>query len=329
MIIAGDVGGTKTRLALYSRQNSGLTREFVKQYQSKAFPRFRDMVRQFVEESRISVDTACFGVPGPVIDGAVNVTNLPWQISETELSTALGIRKIKLVNDLVATASGVPHIDPKDLVTLHEGRPVKEKKVMAVIAPGTGAGHGFLHFVDGVAHAVASEGGHADFAPTNELEIQLLQYLLKKYTRASYERVICGPGLVNVYNFLKDSGFAKESDQVAERMNSEDPAAVISCAGIEGKDELCIKALDIFASVLGSQAGNLVLTFMATSGAYLGGGIPPKILPKLQDGTTVGAYLHKGRLSDVVMSTPLYVIMDDFAALLGAAHIADAMAPST
>lgn len=321
-ILAGDIGGTKTRLALYSREGERLIRNDLRQYDSRHYPKFRDIVTKFLAEVSTQIDCACIGVAGPVVGGAVRAVNLPWHISESELSANLGVSRVRLVNDLVATTAAVPCFGPDDILTIHEGKPGLERHVAAVIAPGTGLGQGFLHWVDGIPHAVASEGGHADFAPTNELEASLLRFLIKKFQRASYERVLSGPGLVNIYQFLKESAFAPETEEVAGRLREEDAPAVISEFGLSGKDALCSKALDVFCSVLGAQAGNLMLTLMATGGVYLGGGIPPKILPRISGGILIAAYLCKGRLSKLVASTPLYLIRDDHAALLGAASIA-------
>lgn len=323
MILAGDVGGTKTRLAIYETGAGGLERKSLRRYESRSFHKFRDIVRKFQEDVPSSISAVCIGVPGPVIGGRVKVTNLPWELVESELAEDLGVTRVKLVNDLAATTAAIPCFRPEDLVVVHEGKPGVKTGVSAVVAPGTGLGQGFLHVVDGVPQILASEGGHADFAPTNDTEIELLRYLLRKYQRASYERVLSGPGLINVYNSLKESDAAEESPEVARSIAEEhDPAAVISRFGLDDSDTLCSKALDVFASVLGAQAGNMVLTVMATDGIYLGGGIPPRIVPKITSGILAASYLSKGRLSKLVAATPLYLIRDDHAALLGAASIA-------
>jgi len=325
MLLAGDIGGTKTRLAFFEHKGPELQCQELKQYDSQAFAHFRDMVRDFLRESSANPEAACFGVPGPVLEGVVQTVNLPWRLSESELESTLKLTRLRLVNDLVATASALPYLKPENLEVIHEGKPGLSKEVAAVLAPGTGLGQAFLHWVSGQAYVVASEGGHADLAPTNELEIQLLSWLLRKFQRVSYERVLSGPGLVNVYNFLKDINYAPESKEVFSRMQCEDPAHVISHFGLQEKDQLCSKALDIFCAILGAQAGNLALTLMATAGVYLGGGIPPKIIPKIKNAGLTAAYLSKGRLSKIVAAIPLYVIKDDRTALLGAAHIADSL----
>lgn len=326
MILAGDVGGTKVRLALYEFEKDVLARKDVETFVSREFSSLEDVAMQFLTDRQTSVDCACIGVPGPVSEGRVQLTNLPWAIEEQAISKALNIRKVRLVNDLAATSHAVPRLTGEHLVELHSGKPPdKEHTVQAVLAPGTGLGQGFLTWHAGEFTVHASEGGHVDFAPTSDIQIELLQYLRKKHKRVSAERVLCGPGLVNIYSFLKESGYAPEPEALRSRMQKEDPAAVISQTGQSGEFEICEKALDIFTAALGAQAGDLVLTLMATGGVYLGGGIPPKILKKLSDGTLLDSYLNKGRLSRLVEDTALYVIQDDHAALMGAAYIAAAL----
>lgn len=323
MILAGDVGGTKTRLAIYSENGKELVRGETKRYESAKFPGLKEIVKEFFASvGNLRVTQACFGVPGPVSEGIAKTTNLPWTLSELELSKALDIPKVKLINDLAAVASAIPYFSEDELLTLHPGTKDRDKSFFAVLAPGTGLGAAFL-FHDGVKyHPLPSEGGHQDFAPNSEMEMELLRYLWKTYPHVSLERVLCGSGLLNIYNFLKDTGYAPEPPELKKRFSEEAAPAVISNAGLKGEFELCTRALDIFASCLGAEAGNLVLTLMCTGGVYLGGGIPPKITPKLSEGVTVKSYLEKGRLSNVVQKTPLYVIKDDHAALLGSAYLA-------
>ncbi len=322
MILAGDTGGTKTRLALYEQSQGKLLRRQTETFVSGDFPSLEEIIRTFLSKNHISVKKACFGVPGPIVAGRAQSTNLPWLTDEAHIVRALGIASVKLVNDLVATTSSIPFLSPDDLLTVHQGLPTGRETTFGVLAPGTGLGQAFLYKQGEQFIALPSEGGHADFAPNNEIEIALLKYLLAKFRRVSYERVLCGPGLVNIYNFLKDTGVAAEPPELKKRMAEENPAVVISAAGQSGEFAICVQALDIFASILGAQAGNLVLTMLATGGIYLGGGIPPKISQKLMDGTAVAAYVNKGRLSDFVKAVPLYVIRDDHAALLGSAYLA-------
>ena len=338
MFLAGDIGGTKTRLALYQMENGRLIRQNIDTFASQDYRSLEEVVQIFLERQKTLVTKSCFGVPGPVVNGEAHATNLPWKLNEKQISQSLNIPTVRLINDLVATAAAVPNLTSDKLLTLHEGKlfntakkglqnnhskmPEMEDVTFGVLAPGTGLGQAFIYNSSGQRHIIASEGGHADFAPTSEIEIGLFQYLKLKYNRVSYERILSGPGLVNIYNFLKDTGFAPEPPELEKRLREEDSGMVITTTGKTGEYELCVKTLDIFASVLGAQAGNMVLTLMATGGIYLGGGIPAGIYKKLADGTTVNSYLNKGRLSYLVKNTPLYVILDDHTALLGAAYIA-------
>lgn len=322
MILVGDVGGTKTRLALYESKKGKMIRVEKEDFASGEYQGLEAIINDFLSKRKITVSAACFGVPGPVTNGESNATNLPWFLSERRIQEQTPVQKVKLVNDLVALTSAVPHLAADELATLYEGRNADKHAPRAVLAPGTGLGQAFLYFDGARYHVHASEGGHTDFAPNNEMEIELLKYLQKKFGHVSYERVLCGPGLVNIYQFLKDRGFAPEPPELRARLEKTDAAAVISSAGQSGEFELCVKALEMFASMLGAKAGNLVLTLLTTGGVYLGGGIPPKISKKLADGAFLKSYLDKGRLRPLVEKTPVYMIKDDHAALLGAAHIA-------
>jgi glucokinase len=338
MILAGDVGGTKTRLAFCRLEDGRIIRQQTDTFVSRDYSCLEEVVRNFINKYGVSVTKSCFGVPGPVVNGEAKATKLPWHFKEEQISKDLNIPTVKLVNDLVATAAAVPHLMPEDLYVLHEGEPSGStienqpqnrnkgsgngETTIGVLAPGTGLGQAFVYTKAGQRYIMASEGGHADFAPTNEVEVKLFQYLKTKHDHVSYDRILSGPGLNSIYTFLKDTGFAPEPPELEKRLREEDPGKVITTTGKTGEYELCVKTLDIFASILGAQAGNMVLTLMATGGIYLGGGIPAGIYKKLADGTTVNSYLNKGRLSYLVKNTPLYVIMDDHAALLGAAYIA-------
>jgi glucokinase len=322
MILAGDTGGTKTRLALYEEQQGKLMRRQTETFASGDFSSLEEIIRTFLSKNHITVKKACFGVPGPVVAGRAESTNLLWVTDEAHIARTLGINSVKLVNDLVATTSAIPFFAAEDLLILHQGMPTGRETTFGVLAPGTGLGQAFLYKQGNQFLPLPSEGGHADFAPNTEIEIALLKYLRNKFGRVSYERVLSGPGLINIYNFLKDTGVVAEPPEMKKRMAEENPAAVISAAGQSGEFAICVQALDIFAAILGAQAGNLALTMLTTGGVYLGGGIPPKIVQKLIDGIVVKAYLSKGRLSDFVKAIPLYVIRDDHAALLGSAHLA-------
>ncbi len=338
MFLVGDVGGTKVRLALYELVDGELMRRQTEKFMSSDYASLDEVVRLFLDKNRTSVTISFFGVPGPIINGEAQAANLPWTLNEEQLSRALDIPDVTLVNDLVATAAAIPYLTPKDLFTLHPGggstlqessgdsKPSRvlgaDGRVFGVLAPGTGLGQAFLSTHLGEHSFWASEGGHADFAPTSQIEVELFTYLTSHYSHVSYERVLSGPGLVNIYQFLRDRGGGEEPPELRKRLDEEDPSYVISSSGCEGLYDLCVQALEIFASILGAQAGNMVLTMLATGGIYIGGGIIVNVYKKLAEGITVAAYLRKGRLSHVVESTPLHVILDDHAALLGAATLA-------
>jgi len=292
MFLAGDIGGTKTLMGLYECEDKKLNEIITKRYSSQAFSSLEEIIDLFLKENNVKVDKACFGVPGPVVNGSVKSTNLPWTMDEKVIAEKLSITKVKLVNDLVAMSSAVPYFSESDLITLYEGKEGTRTDVFVVLAPGTGLGQATIIKFDDKFHVLPSEAGHVDFAPLDDIQIELLKYLRKKFGRVSIERVASGEGIVNIFNYLVDTGYEKVSEKIIEKMSNEDHAAVISEAAINKSDKLCEKALDIFTQVLGSHAGNLVLTTIATGGVYLGGGIPTKILPKLTDGTFVSAFLN-------------------------------------
>lgn len=263
---------------------------------------------------------ACFGVAGPVIQEKSTVTNLPWELDESKLGEALQVPRVKLLNDLEATAYGVLHLEPADFSVLQPG--VKRKGNIAVIAAGTGLGEAILYWDGERHHPLSSEGGHADFAPRTDHEIELLTYLRREFGHVSYERLLSGPGLFNIYRFLRDSGFAPEPDWLRSRLMQGDPADVISQIGLAREHVLCARALDLFASVYGAEAGNLALKAFAVGGVYVGGGIAPKILPKLQDGTFLHAFCDKGRFAELMQTIEITVSLNPRAPLIGAAHYA-------
>ncbi|MFQ5485201.1 MAG: glucokinase, partial [Desulfobacterales bacterium] len=286
MILAGDVGGTKVRLALYEHDGSRFVRGRTETIASAEFCSLEDVVNVFIRNVNKPIEAACFGVPGPVINGSSQATNLTWKMSEKALVEKTGLHKVRLVNDLFATAAAVPHLTEEELLILHRGEQSEDDTFRcAVLAPGTGCGQAFLYRESGRDHIYASEGGHVNFAPHTEIEIELLLYLKSKFGRVSYERILCGSGLMNIYTFLKERHHAEEPDELGERLQNEDPAAVITTTGLAEQYEISVRTLDIFTSILGAHAGNLMLTYLAMSGIYLGGGIPPKIIKKLADGT--------------------------------------------
>jgi len=327
MIVAGDVGGTKVHLALYGFEHGKLAHVRDEKYPAQTFSGLEEIVRRFLSESgNPEVTAACFGVPGPVKGGRLRLTNLPWVLDSRELSKDLNIPHLFLINDLEANGYGVPELTAEQIFTLNVGDPAAVGN-RALVSAGTGLGEGVLVW-DGKTHVpMASEGGHCDFAARNPLEMELLQYLTKKMGgRVSWERVISGPGLGNIYAFLRDEKKMDEPAWLKERLATEDPNAVISEAGEEGKSELCAKALEMFASAYGAEAGNMVLKVLAVGGMYLGGGIAPKIMKTMQNGAFMQAFKDKGRLSEVLVQTPVHIILESRAALLGAAAYAEARA---
>ena len=317
MLLAGDIGGTKTTLALYASETI-LTPQHKITYRSADYNSLAEIAQQFLNEVGRSAEKAAFGVAGPVLDGQVKATNLPWVISEQNLRMALGVQDVKLLNDLEATAYGVPHLPPDELFILNAAPALPGTK--AVIAPGTGLGEAVLFYQNDRYQVSPSEGGHADFAPTSLLELELLRDLMGKIGHVSYERVCSGKGIPNIYAFLKHNHFAEETPEVANALReASDPNPIIVQAAMDGEDELSIGTLNMFVSILGAEAGNLALKVMATGGVYLGGGIPPRILPKLKDGTFMASFVNKGRFAERLAQIPVYVILNAETALLGAA----------
>lgn len=325
MILAGDIGGTKTNLALFEEAATGeISKIEERTFASKDYAGLEAVIVEFINGRKLPIEAGAFGVAGPVVDGVSRITQLPWIISSASLRDCVGGSDVWLINDLEATAYGVPSLKEEQLVTLHTGQRASGGNI-AIIAAGTGLGEAALIWDGAHYHAMASEGGHVDFAPRNELEIELLRHLLTKKHRISYERILSGPGLVNVYNFFKERGLAEEPDWLrAEMEASDDAARTISRTALDRRAEICVKALDLFVSVYGAQAGNLALTVKATGGVFVGGGIAPKIIEKLLDGSFVEAYKDKGRLSPLVEGAPVAVIMEPRTALMGAANYASA-----
>ncbi len=321
MILAGDIGGTKTSLALAVADGGRVVRiEQVRSFPSQRYSSLEAVVDAYLAEVQAPIERVCFGVAGPVLNGEATVTNLPWRISEARLQQRLGGAQVHLINDLTALAYAVPALGVEDLVTLQQGA-AQPGGTIVLLAPGTGLGQGYLCWDGQRYRPGASEGGHADFAPADELQTRLLEHLRATYGHVSWERVLSGPGLHNVYRFLCQAGGGPPA-HIAEQLAAGDPSAVISALALAKADPCCEQALHVFVAAMGAQAGNLALTFMATGGVYLGGGIPPKILPKLQDGTFLHAFHDKGRLAHVLDGIPIYVINRAEAPLLGAASCA-------
>jgi glucokinase len=319
MILAGDVGGTKTILAAFEagRRDPVL----VETYPSRDHAGLDAILQAFLDRHRPRVEQACLGIAGPVKDGRTQATNLPWVVDAAAVARQLGIREAYLINDLEANAWGIACLAPEDFLTLNAGAAGAAGNA-AVIAAGTGCGEAGMYW-DGRAHRpFATEGGHTDFAPRDELEMDLLRYLRDLYERVSIERLVSGPGLVNIYRFLRDSGRAEEPAWLVDALAANDFGSVISKAAREGASPLCVQAVDLFTSLYGAEAGNLALKIMSTGGVYVGGGIAPKNVWKMQDGTFMKAFLAKGRMRPILEAMPVRVILNQRTALLGAARCA-------
>jgi glucokinase len=321
MLLAGDVGGTKTSLAVYDLQ-LGPRRPLAEATLSSAdFASLEALIHSFLAGIEFNVTRACLGVAGPVVSGRATITNLPWVMDEEQLSKALDVTSVRLLNDLESIAYAIPRLNTDDLHVLNAGQPAP-KGAIAVIAPGTGLGEAFLTWEQGHYRAHPSEGGHADFAPTDTLELGLLRYLWDRYEHVSYERVCSGLGLPNIYAYLKDSGQAEEPTWLADRLAKARDATPIIVNNALDKDEcceLCERTLRTFVSILSAEAGNLALKTLATGGVYLGGGIPPRILPALDRAAFMRAFCNKGRFDELLARVPVYVILNPRAPLLGAA----------
>jgi glucokinase len=324
MIIAGDIGGTKTNVALFEVGAGRLGQPLAQQsYPSGRYDSLEAILKDFVQRHRpASITHACFGVAGPVVRGRIDATNLAWKVYDVKLAEAIGVSEVRLINDLEATAFGIGELGPEQLYTLNEGESERAGH-RALIAAGTGLGMAAIYFDGAAFHPMPSEGGHMDFAPRNEREFELLTYLREQIGgRVSYERVLSGMGIHNIYSFLRDRGYGEEPAWLAEEIRTGDPSAAISRAALAGRSELAALALEIFVEFYGAMAGNLALLLKSVGGLYIGGGIAPKIMPKLTDGTFMRHYADKGRMSGLVMSIPVRVILDDKTALYGAARAA-------
>ena len=354
MILAGDIGGTKTHLALFDWHKDRVDPVRLETFHSADYPSLEDMLVEFlvppnppvsVERSQaqkgddiesepehqakepLKIDAACFGIAGPVIQNHSRTTNLPWVVDGATLAKRFEIPYVKLLNDLEAMAHGILLLRPDEVEILNVGNPPPQNQALALIAAGTGLGEAILFWNGSRYQPMPSEGGHADFAPNNDDEIELLRHLRSHYLHVSYERVVSGHGLHAIYEYVRDSR-KNEPTWLAEQIKTGDPAAVIATAGLKGQAEIATQALDLFASIYGAEAGNLALKAMALNGVYLGGGVAPKLLAKLKDGTFMKAFTNKGRYARLMTSIPVKVVMNQKTALLGAASIAATLAHS-
>lgn len=352
MILAGDIGGTKTRLALFDWKDQRVEPHTEQVYISSDYKSFEEILSEFLHPpqpesgeptepvepadesdsvgsglppSELKIDAACIGVAGPVIDNRCQTTNLPWLLDGEALAQRFEIPIVRLLNDLEATAYGLLELRPNETVVLNAGTVPSQKRPLGLIAAGTGLGEAILFWDGRHYRPCPSEGGHADFAPNSDLEIDLLRHLRGSYLHVSWERVLSGPGLHAIYEFLRDTK-KNEPTWMAERIQVEDPAAVIAEVGLKKQADIGVQALDLFASMYGAEAGNLALKSMALSGVYVGGGIAPKVLPKLQDGSFMRGFMNKGRYKKLMSSIPVRVIQNDRAGLIGAAAVAAKLA---
>lgn len=320
MILAGDIGGTKVNLAFFD-ESLRLAPENFAAYPSRDYTSLEDIAHQFLNERKLKADYACFGIAGPVKKGRVALTNLPWVVTDTNLKQSLHLKDIWLINDLEANAHGIRGLTPKDFVLLNPG---EEGAVgnAAIISAGTGLGEAGL-FWDGNRHLpVASEGGHSDFAPRTDLDVELFTYLRKRFGQVDWEAVLSGPGQYHIYEFLRQRKGDAEPAWLSAEMRSEEPPRVVTRTALEEKDDVCVQALNLFVDYYGAEAANLALKVLATGGVYIGGGIAPKIITKLTDGRFMKAFIGEGRMKNLLAAMPVRVIMNDKTALIGAARFA-------
>ena len=320
-VMAGDIGGTSTRLAWFDVDGATLTVRAEARFASRDFGSLTEIVGKFIGEQRVTADRACFGIAGPVRKGRVATPNLPWTVEGAALALTLGLPSVTLINDLESNAYGIPLLGDEDLYVLNPGQSDPEGNI-AVVSAGTGLGEALVFREGDGYRPIACEAGHADFAPRNELETELLLWLRAEHGRVSYERVVSGPGLRNIYHFLRDGRNIPETSAIVEDMRSGDPSAVISRAALAGACPLCRQALDLFVSLYGAEAGNAALRYLATGGVYVGGGIAPKIIEALKGPAFMMAFTANGRLSPLLESIPVKVILNDRTALLGAGRCA-------
>ncbi len=317
-ILVGDVGGTKTELALFPAGEAPGKPHRKISYPSQDYGSLEAVLEEYLAGQDSPVERACFDVAGPVVEGRSHITNLPWKLDSRQLAAKLAA-PVVLINDMDALAQAVAHIGPGDLEVLLPGSPVAGG-ARAVIAPGTGLGEGFLVWADGRYLPYGSEGGHTDFAPHGQLQIDLLLYLHARFGHVSYERVCAGIGIPNLYDFLKDTGRYPEPEWLAEALSqAPDRTPLIAHAALEGRAGICEATLDLFTAILGSEAGNLALKVLAVGGVYLAGGIPRRILPWLRNPQFRQFFTDKGRFTEILERIPVSVVMNPDAALLGAA----------
>jgi glucokinase len=320
-VLSGDIGGTKTRLAVFDVAGTHLDSVVERSYPSRNYASLNDIIEDFLGAGDTLPAAACFGIAGPVRDNVVDVTNLPWRISAAEIAARFQLRRVALLNDLEANAWGLRALGEEDFHTLNAGVENPAGNA-AIIAAGTGLGEAGLYREGERYRPFATEGGHTDFSPGSELEIELLRFLMARYGHVSWERVVSGPGLVNIHDFLVHYRKHAVAGWLRDDMQGGDPAAAISRAAQSGSDALCVEALELFVRLYGVEAGNLALKMMASGGLYVGGGIAPKILEQLGGGAFLAGFRDKGRMQGLLEHMPVRVILNDRTALYGPAVFA-------
>ncbi|MEW6671245.1 MAG: glucokinase [Thermodesulfobacteriota bacterium] len=321
LFLAGDIGATKTYIGLFDAGRKRPRLKVMEEFSSPEAPGLETIIMRFLHNHPARIIAACFGIAGPVINGRCKTTNLPWDVSERRLKKRFGWTRVRLVNDLIATAMGLTVLPRRDLLSLNTAKPRKGQPV-GLVAPGTGLGQALLAYDRGRRIPLASEGGHADFFPHTEAQARLWHYLHRQFGHVSLEMVLSGPGLVNIYRWLRDSGRYREPRWLAEALRNADPARTITAAALEQNHPLCRAALEMFISIFGAACGNLALTAMTFGGVYLGGGITPKILPELKKKNFMEAFTNKGCFKNILERIAVRVILNDKTALLGAASAA-------
>ena len=320
MILAGDIGATRVQLAAFQTEGTQLHRVVEKTYKSHEHSGLAELIKTFVGTEGILVHSACFGVAGPVRAGKSKISNLEWTIDAREVASQLKLPSVGLINDLEAYAYGVDALESKDFVTLSEGAEDAEGN-RAVISARTGLGVAGLYWDGFRHHPFPCEGGHADFAPKNDIEMELAQYLRKKFQHVSCERILSGPGIKNIYDFLRDAGKAEEPEWLQKQMaEAPDQPALISQLALEKQSAICDQTLNIFVGVYGSETGNRALNFMANGGVFIGGSIAAKIVPRMKDPIFMNSFLNKGRMRSLLADMPVKIVMNDDSGIIGAAQ---------
>lgn len=316
-VLTGDIGGTNTRIAIFN----GTKIIHEEKFKSKDFKNLEDIISLFLQKNSQPFERACFGVAGPVIDGKCAATNLPWVVDKKNLARVCKLQEVYLLNDLETKAWGINALKPEELFTVQEGQ-LNAQGNRALIAAGTGLGEAGLYW-DGKTHQpFACEGGHTDFGPRNDLEVDLLRYLQKEHGHVSYERVVSGPGIYVLYQFLEKTGRIKPLETTKKLITEKNPSLVISESALRKSDSACMTTIDLFLSLYGAEAGNLALKFMALGGVYIGGGIAPHLMDLIKEGSFVPSFLNKGRFKSLLETVPIFVILNDDASLLGANYYA-------